>query len=353
MKFKILFSLLLLVILKSPAAFAVGGDSGGNAGGGLRLLFQGARDIAVEKLKRLTRCSFDERTPIEVREWILANKNDLIEDVIKSDHEWRPVVMGTDCAFTFEGRNNVIYFSKKYCTVPRLSPELMDSIPELVAQILIHESIHHFKFNFDEESFADRAASGIMKAREVLYCPGEDPFSEKNCGVPPKADFKNINFPVGTVRPTDNAPGGGLVKATVGKYQLFTRQRECNNSNSCKDWRTDQSLTRQFVDKVGRIYLLPIVGDIEVTQHEGSLYMFFKTLGDNKCIKDQGFVNCTLGVGGENASDLYQEINGTRQALTFTTFYMGQCLRQHAKLVFPNKTTGGTTEVEHLIYGPH
>lgn len=141
-----------------------GGELGswgvGNGGDGLRIGFARARDYAANVVLRIKPNSLHNIRDTAIRDWILKNQAFLAADILQSEHIWTMEERPT-CAWTVppgEGVklpvSNPIQFSYPACR------ENTDSFLK-AAQVLIHESVHHFN---GDETTADKVAIGIIDA---------------------------------------------------------------------------------------------------------------------------------------------------------------------------------------------
>ncbi|MBC7533344.1 MAG: hypothetical protein H7318_17370 [Oligoflexus sp.] len=132
----------------------------GNGGDGLRIGFARARDYAANVVLRIKTNSLTNIKDAAVRDWIISNQKFLAADILQTEHVWTMEVKPT-CAWTVQPGNvdklpvsNPIEFSYPACR------ENADSFIK-TAQILIHESVHHFN---GDETIADKVAIGIIDA---------------------------------------------------------------------------------------------------------------------------------------------------------------------------------------------
>ncbi len=132
----------------------------GNGGDWLRLGFAHARDYASTIVSRVKPDSLRGIAQPEIRQWVLDNQKFLAADIAQSEHMWVLEEKPT-CAWTqspgADGKvptHFAIQFSYPSCRGQA------DSFLK-AAQILIHESVHHFN---GDETTADRVAIGILEA---------------------------------------------------------------------------------------------------------------------------------------------------------------------------------------------
>ncbi|MES2746265.1 MAG: hypothetical protein V4655_12615 [Bdellovibrionota bacterium] len=141
-----------------------GGELGhwgvGNGGDGLRIGFARARDYAANVVLRIKPNSLSNIKEPAIRDWILQNQAFLAADILQSEHLWTLEDRPT-CAWTVPPGDGVklpvsnpIQFSYVACR------ENTESFVN-AAQILIHESVHHFN---GDETTADKVAVGIIDA---------------------------------------------------------------------------------------------------------------------------------------------------------------------------------------------
>ncbi len=143
---------------------APGGELGhwgvGNGGDSLRIGFARARDYAANVIMRIKPNSLMNIKDTAIRDWILSNQAFLAADILQSEHVWTLEDRPT-CAWTVQPGDGVrlpvshpIQFSYPACR------ERADSFIK-AAQLLIHESVHHFN---GDETTADKVAIGIIDA---------------------------------------------------------------------------------------------------------------------------------------------------------------------------------------------
>jgi|GEM_PF-2336406 N-acetylneuraminic acid mutarotase len=132
----------------------------GNGGDWLRIGFARAREYAANIVLRIKPTSLDGIQQPAIREWILKNQKFLAADILQSEHVWELEEKPT-CAWTLQpsGADRVptaypIQFS--YPTCRKNADTFLKA-----AQILIHESVHHFN---GDETTADLVAIGIIDA---------------------------------------------------------------------------------------------------------------------------------------------------------------------------------------------
>ncbi len=132
----------------------------GNGGDSLRIGFARARDYAANVVLRIKPNSLNNIQDQVVRDWIITNQKFLAADILQTEHIWTTDSEPT-CAWTVMPGDvphlpvsNPIQFSYPTCR---------DSAPSFLAaaQILIHESVHHFN---GDETTADKVAIGILDA---------------------------------------------------------------------------------------------------------------------------------------------------------------------------------------------
>jgi N-acetylneuraminic acid mutarotase len=132
----------------------------GNGGDALRIGFARARDYAANVVLRINTNSLTNIKEQVIRDWIIKNQKFLAADILQSEHIWTTEVKPT-CAWTVQPGgvehlpvSNPVQFSYPACR------ENADSFVK-TAQILIHESVHHFN---GDETTADKVAIGIIDA---------------------------------------------------------------------------------------------------------------------------------------------------------------------------------------------
>lgn len=329
----------------SNLSFAGGGDSVGNGGDGIRILFSQARDEAIRVISNLNRCSFADEISLEAKEWILENKENLIDDLRHTSQLWTEDFEQPTCAYTYRVPQSPIHFSFKKCRTEIYTLEI-------AAMLLVHETVHHF--GFQDETFADEVGRAVLTSHSAPYCMGSDPFSIPNChglkGLNANEPFVRIPSSERQVTSVanDDAPA---IRMKIGQYRMFSRQRTCKDKDNCGEWIVDKSLIRRFTDRSGHEKSFMIVGDIWVFTPMNGEKLFFTTIGDRSCLAED--TKCTPGVKGAGWSDLFEQINGINQKIIFSSSFTGRCLHQSAKLKFPSLRDSTWLEVEHVVFGPY
>lgn len=132
----------------------------GNGGDWLRIGFARAREYAAQIVMRIKPDSLRNIRDPELREWIIQNQKYLAADILQSEHVWELEPKET-CAWTVPPdasdavpKANPIQLSYPTCR------QSADGFLK-AAQILIHESVHHFN---GDETMADQVAIGIIDA---------------------------------------------------------------------------------------------------------------------------------------------------------------------------------------------
>ncbi|MBC7661060.1 MAG: hypothetical protein H7249_15285 [Chitinophagaceae bacterium] len=132
----------------------------GNGGDTLRIGFARARDYAANVVLRINPNSLGNIQDKIIRDWIFTNQAFLAADILQTEHVWSLDPKPT-CAWTVQPGAvdklpvaNPIQFSYPTCR------DEADSFIK-AAQILIHESVHHFN---GDETTADKVAIGIIDA---------------------------------------------------------------------------------------------------------------------------------------------------------------------------------------------
>jgi hypothetical protein len=184
-----------------------GGELGhwgvGNGGDGLRIGFARARDYAANVVLRIKPNSLPNVAEPAIRDWILRNQAFLAADILQSEHLWTLEDRPT-CAWTVQAGegvklpvSNPIQFSYPACR------ENTDSFLK-AAQVLIHESVHHFN---GDETTADKVAIGIIDAWRA--------------GNMDAVALGLTNAPVGTERHTSVWTGKEMI--VIGGYEDATQ----------------------------------------------------------------------------------------------------------------------------------
>lgn len=132
----------------------------GNGGDWLRIGFARAREYAAQIVLRIKPDSLRNIRNPEIREWIIQNQKYLAADILQSEHVWELGPKAT-CAWTLQPDGADPVPSPKpiqlsYPTCREGAESFMKA-----AQILIHESVHHFN---GDETMADLVAIGIIDA---------------------------------------------------------------------------------------------------------------------------------------------------------------------------------------------
>lgn len=150
--------------IRPPLQPTASGQNVGNGGDGLRLRFLQAKYEATEILRRIAFDNFPDHikrffSPGEL-DWIIKNKEDLIQDILGSHHQWSDELPGlcqdTTCACTLSNElRGSVYLSFNGC-------RSMGDRLERMGALLIHESVHHLLGPNEEQ--ADRIGVAVYAA---------------------------------------------------------------------------------------------------------------------------------------------------------------------------------------------
>ena len=170
----------------------------GNGGDAIRIGFARARDYAANVVLRINPNSLNNIQNDDIRNWIIRNQKALAADIMQTEHVWTTDIRPT-CAWTVQpGQvdklpvSHPVEFSYPACR------QNADSFLK-TAQILIHESVHHFN---GDETTADKVAIGIIDAWQA--------------GNMDSIAVSTDNAPVGTQKHTAVWTGDGIV--IIGGY---------------------------------------------------------------------------------------------------------------------------------------
>lgn len=163
------------IIFSALLAFPGGAHSGSETHGGdaLRFLFLDARKSAASDLSLVGACSFD-GVPVSgrARNWILKNKDKMIQDILGTPHHWIETRQRT-CSRTQGFPQATLVLSYESCREEGVSSEK-------ALQLVIQESTRHL--GVTEESFIGEIADGVIQADKMMGC-GVGNGSGKNLGV--------------------------------------------------------------------------------------------------------------------------------------------------------------------------
>jgi hypothetical protein len=208
--------LVILQIFIGASAIAGNETHGGDP---LRFLFEDARQSAASRVLAAEECGFGSNVPSDVRQWIMAHKQMLAEDILASQHVW--VTDNQDsCASTQTTSKADITLSYNTCrsTIQDISQAI---------RLLIHESTHHF--GVSQELLPDEVAEAIYNLGVHSQCsvpPSQDPFDPGSC---PGAHISSSEL-MGFI-PLPNA-----TEKTIGRYSVAERMRVCYGENFCTAW---------------------------------------------------------------------------------------------------------------------
>lgn len=138
---------ILAALTVSPMAEARMGVGNGD---GIKLLFAKAREHAAFITLRLNDRSLAKNLDVSLRDWILANRQELAADIAKTKHEWIETATPA-CASTHYTTGDVIVLSYPTC-------RNLDSFED-AGMLLVHESVHHL--DVADENFADAVALAV------------------------------------------------------------------------------------------------------------------------------------------------------------------------------------------------
>lgn len=217
MKHAFRFALLLSLGGISPNVQA--GDSVGNGGDYLRVVFEEGRQLGIEMIKKMRSCAIPESVPSNVRNWILLNQSELVKDMTVSPFVWIADSNDT-CANTPTTRQAEISLSYEACR-----PLILDR--ERAARLLLHEVTHHF--GIADENFADWVSYAIAEAQ-----------NDEGCSIPPGDDVFNANICPDAPMTAEEAiakigPPHSFGKR-LGDFAIHTRTRMCYAIGGCTDW---------------------------------------------------------------------------------------------------------------------
>jgi hypothetical protein len=221
-----------LMLAIATQAHADVGNGAGNGGDLLRTLFNEARPAAVERLQKLEPCALDSKTPAQVKEWILANKEALAVDVHVSSHRWITDKQAT-CAWTTPNSADEIVLSFEACR-PLVTNR------DAAVHILIHESVHHF--GVTDETLPEQIAVAVMTANREAHCPSPgDPFDPSICKGEPVKPAELIRFfPPGQKEVVLGPPDAPGVPDSYQKtYPVRSRDRYCVGEH-CNEWQFNE-----------------------------------------------------------------------------------------------------------------
>ncbi len=331
------FKLSLFILALNSQVLAAGGDSVGNGGDGISQVFEDARLKAVKLLERLDPCSTPVETKREVKEWLLAHRLEIIEDVKNSQHIWKLTDAKQTCAWTKSERNNDILFSTKSCR------EKIYDI-ETAAALLIHESVHHL--GVESDAFAKDVGSAVRHSETRHTCQ-YDPFQPESC----KFDRAPIAVPP-NLKPDSTHVVVPYASLDIGEWRLFSRSRVCKDSGRCAGWTYNDENKRTFYDDSDKSYTLATSGRVLFNIEAPYNDIYLKTLGDRTCQLTSKVSFCHFGMGPGEANDLYEKVGSEKQKLSFVSVFTGNCLRQYAKLLFRKPGSNAWLESEHVVFFP-
>jgi hypothetical protein len=191
----------------------------GNGTDPLRFIFEEARPSAAFRVMNAEACAFGVNVSSEVRNWILAHKDALADDIKGSQHVWLTDSQ-TTCAYTMPTPRADITLSFVSCR-----PGIRD-ISDAV-KVLVHESVHHF--GITDEYFADKVAEAIYNLGNNSACPvppAADPFDPSSCPGAPLSSQDLFNM---IPLPSKN-------EITLGNFNVHSRMRTCYSKNLCTAW---------------------------------------------------------------------------------------------------------------------
>ncbi len=143
---KIMWAILALLTAVPTAEARMGVGNGD----GIKLLFAKAREHAAFITLRLNDRSLAKNLDVGLRDWILANRQELAADIAKTKHKWIETATPA-CAATHYATGAEIELSYPTC---RSLNTFEDA-----GMLLVHESVHHL--DVADENFADAVALAI------------------------------------------------------------------------------------------------------------------------------------------------------------------------------------------------
>lgn len=333
-----IFKVSLFVLILNSIAAAAGGDGVGNGGDGISQVFEDARLKAVKLLERLDSCNLPADTKPDVREWLLANRLQLINDIKNSYHIWKTTNATKTCAWTEGKGSREIIFSTQECR-----ENIYDV--ETAAALLIHESVHHL--GRPSETFANEAGSAVRHSETHRTCQ-YDPFQAESCslGKAPPASVPPH------VKPESTHVATPYASLDLGEWRMFSRARVCTRAGRCTSWHYDDDTKRTFYDTGDKEHVLATSGRVLFNIEAPNNDIYLKTFGLRTCQLTSKVSFCNFGMGAGEENDLYEKRGSTKQKLSFVSVFTGNCLRQYAKLQFREPGANDWTETEHVVFFP-
>lgn len=204
----------------------------GHGGDTLRFQFEEGRGYAAALAMEAKACSLGNEVRPEVKDWIMTNKLHLASDIQDSQHVWITDPQAT-CAFTQTKGKYPITLSFVTCR-----SGIQDSLD--AAQLLIHESVHHF--DIVDESFADEVAIALTTT---------DP---RRCNEPPPADSMGqcTGQPMSESEAVSRLQPGRVNRAFSTAIRQKLEFRDCYISG-CGSWSSKDGVDFAF-DVPGTLY---------------------------------------------------------------------------------------------------
>lgn len=155
--------LLLLCLTVNLVHADVTGDTGGNSGDAIRLIFVKGKKHASNVVANINLDKMPIETDKKVKRFIEDNRYGLANDILRSAHDWKEQELPT-CAHTLPQTESPITLSFQTC-IKTINTPLQ------AGQLLIHESVHHF--GVTEEAFADAVALAVYNTWEKSLVMGD------------------------------------------------------------------------------------------------------------------------------------------------------------------------------------
>lgn len=179
---KILMATLTLLLVTTAAEARMGVGNGD----GIKLAFAKAREHAAFITLRINDRSLAKNLDLSLRNWILANNQELAADIAKTKHKWIDTATAA-CATTHLTTGAEIELSYPTCRQSLNSSE--DA-----GMLLVHESVHHL--DIADESFADAVALAIYGSWRT---GGTDWVPSSKSGAPSARDHHSAVYANGEV----------------------------------------------------------------------------------------------------------------------------------------------------------
>lgn len=330
---RFIFAFLFLLVLQLPASKLVhAGGNVNNGGGKLRALFHDAQLNAVAKLSRLNHCSLPDKVDPRVSNWLIENREALIDDIKYTALQVLNNPDQPDCASTEKKAYSKITLSYRICREENYTLEE-------ATRLIIHETVHHFDTKDEDEKFAEDIARTAIEAdkNHKDFCVSDPVFDVSSCVGSP---LKNSDI----VEYLENNP----INTTIGEFSTYIRTRACESPNTClTPWKEYKPAGLAFYNQDGKEVKVLTEGDVNLVRNQDASSISLRTIGLGTAC-DVENAHCAIRNSSEAGEELYF-YKGQSQPFALKQEITKDCLRQEALIIDYEEAL--RREVQIVVYG--